>query len=95
MEKTLPVKVLGGLRPLGPPTMGLRPPMVNLPHESWDKPTIGGWRPVMGGPRGRSPPSIFTGKILSIHSAELGGVALAGAGLAGRQGGGFARMGEM
>ena len=47
--------------------MGLRPPMVNLPHESWDRSAIGGRRPIMGGPRGRSPPSIFTGKLISIN----------------------------
>ena len=40
----------------GPPTMGLRPPMVNSPHESWGKLTIGGRRPIVGGPRGAEPP---------------------------------------
>ena len=28
--------------------MGLRPPMVNLLHDSWVKPTNGGRRPIVG-----------------------------------------------
>ena len=40
------VKMLGGLRPLGPPTMGLQPPLAGLPHESWAKNAIEG----AGGP---------------------------------------------
>ena len=48
---------LGGLRSLGPPpTMGLRPPLAGFPHESWVKPTNGGRRPIVGGPRGPGPP---------------------------------------
>ena len=36
--------------------MGLRPPLVDLSHDSWGEFTIGGRRPTVGGPSGAGPP---------------------------------------
>ena len=47
------ISIRGGYRPSRtPPAVGLRPPMVDLTHDSWVKPTIGGRRPTAGGVRG-------------------------------------------
>ena len=46
----------------------LWPPLAGAPYESWGKLTIGRRRPIVGGPRGATPPSDVTGNISTIHS---------------------------
>ena len=44
--------------------MGLRPPLVDLPHYLWGKTTNGGRGPLVGGLRGAGPPSYLLAKFL-------------------------------
>ena len=37
------------------PSTVVRPPLLGLTHDLWGKSTYGGWRPIVGGPRGQCP----------------------------------------